>query len=82
MARDQRGGTPVLLDQRDDAGAARPGLEPDRAGAGVQVEEAQAGSEPHHDSMAEKSASRTRSLVGRVLAPRGVAIRRPPAVPR
>ncbi len=38
-------------------------------------------SEPHHDSTAEKRASRTRSLVGRVFAPRGVAIRRPPADP-
>src|SRR5215207_6920742 len=38
-------------------------------------------SEPHHDSTAENSASRTRSLVGRVVAPRGVAIRRPPADP-
>ena len=39
---DQRGGAAVLLDQRDHAGAARPGLEADRAGPGVQVEEAQA----------------------------------------
>ena len=39
---DQRGGTPVLLDERDDPGPARPGLEPDRPGAGVQVEEAEA----------------------------------------
>ena len=38
-------------------------------------------SEPHQDSMAENSASRTRSLVGRVLVPRGVASRRPPADP-
>src|SRR5262245_30711 len=38
-------------------------------------------SEPHHDSIAEKSASRTRSLLGRVLTPRGVSMRRPPAVP-
>src|SRR6478672_7939064 len=37
--------------------------------------------DPHHDSTAENRASRTRSLVGRVLAPRGVAIRRPPADP-
>ena len=38
-------------------------------------------SDPHHDSMAENSASRTRSLLGRVLLPRGASIRRPPAVP-
>src|SRR5262245_34315759 len=37
--------------------------------------------EPHHDSIAENRASRTRSLVGRVFTPRGVEILRPPAVP-
>ncbi len=31
--------------------------------------------------MVENSASRTRSLVGRVLTPRGVWMRRPPADP-
>ena len=33
------------------------------------------------DSIAENNASRTRSLVGRVVWPRGVSSRRPPAVP-
>jgi hypothetical protein len=37
--------------------------------------------EPHHASMLEKSASRTRSVVGRVVGPVGVDRRRPPAVP-
>src|SRR4051794_16840514 len=37
--------------------------------------------DPSSESIAEKSASRTRSEVGRVLAPAGALIRRPPAVP-
>ena len=38
-------------------------------------------SDPVRDSIAENNASRTRSLVGRVVWPRGVSRRRPPAVP-
>src|SRR5918993_298817 len=43
---DERGRTPVLLHHRHHARTPRPGLEADRAGAGVEVEEAQAVERP------------------------------------
>ena len=42
VARDEGGRTTVLLDERHHAGPAGPGLQADGAGAGVQVEEAEA----------------------------------------
>ena len=82
LARDQRGGTPVLLDQRDHPGPARPGLEADRAGAGVQVEEAQPvqRAAPRLDGGEQRLAHPVAGRAG-CWRPRGVAIRRPPAVP-
>ena len=43
---DQSGGPAVLLDERDHAGAPRPRLDPDRAGAGVEVEEPEPAQRP------------------------------------
>ena len=60
VRRDHRGGTPVVLDQRDHAGAARPGLEADRAGAGVQVEEAQPGQATRTTTRSRRRAPRAR----------------------
>ncbi len=79
---DQRGGAPVLLDQRDDAGAAGPGLEADRARAGVQVEEPQSRGASRTRTRWRRRAPRGRGrCVGRVFGPAGRGSVGPPAAP-
>ena len=72
VARDQRGRAPVLLDQRHHAGAARPRLEADGAGAGVQVEEAQPveGAAPRLDGGEQRLAHPVARGSGRLAAGR------------
>ena len=77
---DDVGGAAVGLDEHDRGGAAAGGLETQGAGTGVEVEHAR----PAHGVAGVEggnTASRTRSLVGRVPEPGGVRTVRPPATP-
>jgi len=83
VAPGHRGDLRVALDEPYRGGTTAGRLDGDASASSVQVEEADAGQGlvparspvPHHDTSDEKTASRTRSLVGRVRSPGGAASR-------
>jgi hypothetical protein len=74
-------GGAVGVEEGGVAGAARQGLEAERAGAGEAVEHGQASKLPRRETSMEKSVSRARSEVGRVAWPAGAAMGRPRQAP-